>query len=117
MYITKEKLKDLLKVVNTLVPPASPALPPTGEAVGELLPVSADLNLEGVALAPLQKSSKRVPALDAKFTMGECSLVVRHNESKEHISGDSLLRTSFHGLYTHFQMSNQDMSLDMELSW
>jgi hypothetical protein len=119
LYVTKDKLRDLLKIVNTLIPPPPVVEESEVSAVGELLPVSGDLMGEGgiTEITPIQQSLKKVAALDAKFTMGQCSLVVRHNESKDNVAGESLLRTSFHGLVAQFKLSNHDMLLDMELSW
>lgn len=110
-------MRDILKVVNTLTLPPPPVVEEVSE-VGEMLPVSADLIQDGstTELKPLQPTSKRVLALEAKFTMGECSLVVKHKEDKDHIAGESLLRASFFGLVADFQMSNHDTGLDMELS-
>src|SRR5689334_2896842 len=93
LYITKEKARDLLSVINTLLPPPVPE----DSTVRELIP-TRDLipNGAAVGLGNIIKKSKRVVSLEAQFSMARCSLVVKHNEDRNtNLAGDSLLRTSF----------------------
>lgn len=115
MYATKEKIRDLIAVINTLIPP--PGEEPETFEVGSPLPVSGDLLDEGaITVAELQRSLKRIVTLSTEFTMGECSIIIRDTQGDDEKSEVSLLRTRFHGLFAHFELSNNDLILDMELS-
>ncbi len=56
--------------------------------------------------------------LAAKFTMGACSIIVRdtQEEGGKVVTDTSLLRVRLDGLLADFALSNNDLTLDMELS-
>lgn len=114
--MTKEKIRDILAVVNTLIPPALPQVQAIASAP---LPVAGDLIPEGIASSiELKRTTKRIVSLAAKFTMGACSIIVRDTQGKDGKveTETSLLRIRLDGLLADFELSNNDLTLDMELS-
>lgn len=116
IYVTKEKIRDLMAVINTLTPPPPPPAIEDESEVGSPLPVAENLLPDGVASEiSLTRTLKKIVLLSTEFTVRECSIIVRNTptDSDQELS---LLRTRFLGLFAHFEMSNNDMTVNMELS-
>jgi hypothetical protein len=107
-------VRDILAVVNTLIPPAAPEV--QEQAVHSAPLLVGDLIPEGIASSiELKRTSKRIVSMAAKFTMGSCSIIVRDTQGDGRAE-TSLLRIRLDGLLADFELSNNDLTLDMGLS-
>lgn len=102
VYVTKEKLRDILIVASSMLPP------PDAKALPAPTPAKV------VAITPL-KPAKKEFILDAFFSIEMFNLILRDTTESEDRRGTALARISFSGLETKFAMTNQSMNLEVKL--
>jgi len=112
---TKGKIRDILKIVNsilaTILP--SPLLHP--DTVGEALPVSDDVITARKTVDTTVQTS-RESILQANFILKSFSITVKDTKEMEDLDGPSLIRIQMNGLSAGVNLSNHDTALQLELS-
>lgn len=114
VFVTKEKLRDILIVASSIKPPESLTSPTEQPAINAATP----------STAVVTTTSTKEFVLDAFFAIEKFNLMLRdtsESESeKEKASpqsrrGRALARISFNGLQTKFAMTSEKMNLDVQL--
>jgi hypothetical protein len=103
VFVTKEKLRDILIVASSMLPPqAAPALPAPSQATTKTV------------VTPVRETKKEF-VLEAFFSIEAFNLILRDTTESETRRGTALARISFNGLETNFAMTNEAMNLEVKL--
>lgn len=121
VFVTKEKLRDILIVASSIKPPEGPkALPSTEVTTTTTTITTATPTPTSKPTTTVATPTKREFILDASFSIEAFNLMLRDTTEGTAFPvtrrGTALARISFNGLETNFVMSNEDMGLDVKLA-
>lgn len=109
IFVTKEKLRDILIVAGSIKPDAF---------VTEISPDGSPVIPHKGTLATSQQNVPKVQRqwlLDSFFEVGALNVMMRDTNQATSDRGIALIRLSLNGLRAKFDLSNQDMTLDAKL--